>query len=125
MLALCLFMPADAKKPKEQALLFPDGTVVPEWFKTMEVPALQDLGKQYNIADYGAISDPVNVQTELIQSVIDKAAAEGGGVIIIPEGIYKSGALFFRQVPIFTFFVVPFFWAVTLFLIFLFWRRHV
>ena len=55
------------------------------------------MGKQYNIADYGAISDPLHVQTELIQSVIDKAAEEGGGVVVIPEGIYKSGSLFFKQ----------------------------
>ena len=96
-LALGMIMPANARKVKEQPLLFPDGTAVPEWFKTMEVPSVQDLGKQYNIADYGAISDPTLVQTELIQSVIDKAAAEGGGVVVIPEGIYKSGALFFKQ----------------------------
>jgi len=96
-LALGMIVPANARKVKEQPLLFPDGTVVPEWFKTMDVPELESLGKQYSIADYGAISDPDIVQTELIQSVIDKAAAEGGGVVVIPEGIYKSGALFFKQ----------------------------
>ena len=98
MLALCALVPVDArKKTKAEPLLFPDGTPVPEWFKEAEAPAPESLGKLYNIADYGAISDPVNVQTELIQSVIDKAAEEGGGVVVIPEGIYKSGALFFRQ----------------------------
>ena len=98
LLALCALVPADArKKAKPQPLLFPDGTVVPEWFKDATVPALETLGKQYNIADYGAISDPLHVQTELIQSVIDKAAEEGGGVVVIPEGIYKSGSLFFKQ----------------------------
>lgn len=98
LLALCALVPADArKKAKPQPLLFPDGTVVPEWFKDATVPALETLGKQYNIADYGAISDPLHVQTELIQSVIDKAAEDGGGVVVIPEGIYKSGSLFFKQ----------------------------
>lgn len=98
LLALCALVPADArKKAKPQPLLFPDGTVVPEWFKDATVPAIETLGKQYNIADYGAISDPLHVQTELIQSVIDKAAEEGGGVVVIPEGIYKSGSLFFKQ----------------------------
>lgn len=96
-LALAVTLPAGAKKVKPQPLTFPDGTVVPEWFKDATVPGLESLGKQYNIADFGAISDPNNVQTELIQSVIDKAAEEGGGVVVIPEGIYKSGALFFRQ----------------------------
>lgn len=98
--ALLLILPvwgADAKKVKEQPFLFPDGTPVPEWFKTADVPTPESLGKQYKISDFGAISDPVNVQTELIQSVIDKAAADGGGVVVIPEGIYKTGALFFKQ----------------------------
>lgn len=97
LLAIGLIVPAQARKVKEQPLLFPDGNPVPEWFKTMDVPALETLGTQYNIADYGAISDPTIVQTELIQSVIDKAAEAGGGVVVIPEGIYKSGALFFKQ----------------------------
>lgn len=98
LLAVCAIVPADAKKKvKEQPLLFPDGTPVSEWYKDSSVPAPESIGKIYNLADYGAISDPVNLQTELIQSVIDKAAEEGGGVVVVPEGIYKTGALFFRQ----------------------------
>ena len=97
MLALAAIVPAGAKKVKPQPLTFPDGTVVSDWYKDCTVPEKESLGKEYNIADFGAISDPNNVQTELIQSVIDKAAEEGGGVVVIPEGIYKSGALFFRQ----------------------------
>lgn len=98
LLAVCAIVPADAKKKvKEQPLLFPDGTPVSEWYKDASVPAPEAIGKIYNLADYGAISDPVNLQTELIQSVIDKAAEEGGGVIVVPEGIYKTGALFFKQ----------------------------
>lgn len=98
LLAVCAIVPADAKKKvKEQPLLFPDGTPVSEWYKDSSVPAPESIGKIYNLADYGAISDPVNLQTELIQSVIDKAAEEGGGVVVVPEGIYKTGALFFKQ----------------------------
>ena len=91
-------LPLSAKKPvKEQPLLWPDGTAVSDWFKDSSVPDLESLGTQYKISDYGAVSDPNIVQTELIQSVIDKAAENGGGVVVIPEGIYKSGALFFKQ----------------------------
>lgn len=97
-LATALSFVASAKKPlKLQPLLWPDGTEVSDWFKDASVPALETLGKIYKISDFGAISDPNIVQTELIQSVIDKAAADGGGVVVIPEGIYKSGALFFKQ----------------------------
>lgn len=55
------------------------------------------MGKVFCIADYGAVSDPTLIQTDLIQKVIDHAADEGGGVIVIPEGVYKTGALFFKQ----------------------------
>ena len=100
LLALAAVLPAGAKTPKkvkEQPLLWPDGSAVPEWFLQSEVPAPETLGKTYNIRDFGAISDPNTKQTALIQGVIDKAAAEGGGVVVIPEGIYKTGALFFKQ----------------------------
>lgn len=98
LLALALVIPADAKKEKTTPFLFPDGTPVDEWFQSSSIPSGPEaIGKVYNIADFGAISDPALLQTALIQGVIDKAAEEGGGVIVIPEGIYKSGALFFKQ----------------------------
>ena len=100
LLALAVMLPAGAKTPKkvkEQPLLWPDGTPVPEWFLNAEVPAPESLGKVYNLRDLGVESNPNLVQTAAIQAVIDKAAAEGGGVVVIPEGIYKSGALFFKQ----------------------------
>lgn len=97
MLSLSVILPAHARKAKEVPPQFPDGTVIADWFKDSSVPGPAALGPLYRISDFGAVSDPAIVQTELIQGVIDKAAAEGGGVVVIPEGIYKSGALFFRQ----------------------------
>lgn len=76
---------------------FPDGTVIPDWFRNITVPALSEQGKAYVITDYGVVKDSTIVQTEKIQAVIDKAAQEGGGVIVVPEGTFLSGALFFRQ----------------------------
>ena len=100
LLALAVVLPTGAKTPKkvkEQPLLWPDGTAVPEWFFQSEVPAPESLGKLYNLRDYGVESNPNLVQTAAIQAVIDKAAADGGGVVVVPEGIFKSGALFFKQ----------------------------
>lgn len=37
------------------------------------------------------------IETQQIQSVIDRAANEGGGVIVVPRGTFLSGAIFFRQ----------------------------
>ena len=86
-----------AKKEKPQPLLFPDGTPVSEWFQEGPAVDVNALGQQYGFYDNGIISSSELVQTEKIQSLIDKAAANGGGVIVVPEGIFKSGALFLRQ----------------------------
>jgi hypothetical protein len=48
LLALAIVLPAGAKTPKkvkEQPLLWPDGSAVPEWFLHTEVPAPETLGK--------------------------------------------------------------------------------
>ena len=55
---------------------FPDGTVVPEWFRNISVPTLAEQGKAYVITDYGVVNDSTIIQTEKIQAVIDKAAQE-------------------------------------------------
>lgn len=75
---------------------FPDGTPIPDWFRQNEVVNIETLGKKYNIAEYGVRNDSTLLQTEKIQSVIDRAASDGGGVVIIPKGTYLSGALFFK-----------------------------
>ncbi len=77
--------------------LFPDGTPIPDWFRQNVPTDINTLGKKYNIADYGVVTnDSTILQTEKIQAVIDLAAQKDGGVIIIPKGIYLSGSLFFK-----------------------------
>jgi polygalacturonase len=75
---------------------FPDGTVIPNWFKDYTKIELKNLGKKYCITDYGVKKDSTKVQTKAIQKVIDKASKKGGGVIVIPKGVFLSGALFFK-----------------------------
>jgi polygalacturonase len=52
--------------------------------------------QNFVITDYGVGSDSTRLNTKAIQAVIDKAAAKGGGTIVIPKGTYLSGALFFK-----------------------------
>jgi len=75
---------------------FPDGSPVSAWFSQNQATDLNQLGKHYRLTDYGVVNDSTLLQTEKIQAVIDKAQQAGGGVIIIPKGIYLSGALFFK-----------------------------
>ena len=77
--------------------LFPDGTPIPDWFRTYEKVDINKLGKVYKITECGVVNDSTLLQTEQIQAVIDRAHANGGGVISVPQGVYLSGALFFKQ----------------------------
>jgi len=76
--------------------VFPDGTKIPAWFNDASKVKLENLGKQYVITDYGVQKDSTIIQTVAIQKIIDKASENGGGVVIIPKGVFLSGALFFK-----------------------------
>lgn len=52
--------------------------------------------KEYIITDYGVQRDSTLISTAVIQSIIDKAHANGGGCIVVPRGVFLSGALFFK-----------------------------
>jgi exo-poly-alpha-galacturonosidase len=58
--------------------------------------ACQSLRKTYDITDYGAVSDGETVNTTAIQVAIDACALGGGGVVIVPEGTFLTGAVFFK-----------------------------
>ena len=75
---------------------FPDGTPIDGWFYDLLIPKLEDLGKQYVLTSYGILDDG-KIHTAEIQAVIDRAAEEGGGVLVVPRGTYYTGALYFKQ----------------------------
>ena len=79
-----------------QAESFPDGKSVPAWFAESGRVDVSALGPQYIVTRYGVRRDSSRLQTEAIQRVIDLAAANGGGVIVIPKGTFLSGNLFFK-----------------------------
>lgn len=74
---------------------FPDGTPIDRWFYERETPAAQALGKRYCVTDFG-VADDGCVHTAALQRLIDEIAASGGGVLTVPAGVYRTGALFFR-----------------------------
>ena len=83
-------------KVKKQEL-WPNGEPMAEWFTDTTKVKLADLGKQYDITKYGVRQGTTDIQTRQLQAVIDRCAQEGGGVIVIPQGTFYSGSLFFRQ----------------------------
>ena len=75
---------------------FPDGvTPIDDWFYDTRVPELSELGRPYVLTEYGILDDG-RLHTAEIQALIDRASAEGGGVIVVPRGVTLTGALFFR-----------------------------
>jgi alpha-L-rhamnosidase len=48
------------------------------------------------ITDFGAVADDATVNTRAIQAVIDRLAGQGGGTVVIPQGVFVSGALFLK-----------------------------
>ena len=88
---LLVAVAANAKKE-----LWPDGTVIDPWFSNATKIDPTQLGRHYVVTDYGVLTDSTIVQTERIQAVIDRAANDGGGVVVIPQGTFLSGSLFFK-----------------------------
>ena len=50
------------------------------------------IGSEFNIVDYGArIGD--RLQTKSIQAAIDACHAAGGGEVVVPEGVFRTGGI--------------------------------
>ena len=77
-----------------EAQLWPDGSPIDSWFLADE-PLAQD-DREFRLVDNGIYPGEGVVRTREIQAVIDKAAEEGGGTVVVTPGIFKTGALFFK-----------------------------
>ena len=98
MLLAVLTLTASAKpKGKKAVETWPDGTVMDAWFMEKGRVDVNTLGRQYVLTDYGVLAGSTEVQTQQIQTVIDRCAQEGGGVVVVPTGTFKTGSLFFKQ----------------------------
>ncbi len=86
-----------AKKKVVKQELWPNGEPMDAWFADTAKVDVAKLGKQYVLTNYGVRQGTCDIQTQQIQAVIDRAANEGGGVIVVPKGTFFSGSLFFKQ----------------------------
>lgn len=61
------------------------------------IAIIYDAASQdYFITQSGVSTDSTKLNTHAIQYIIDKAEANGGGTIVIPKGVFLTGALFFK-----------------------------
>lgn len=65
-------------------------------FICLVVIVLNAHSQDYIITKFGVGNDSTKLNTMAIQQVIDKAESNGGGTIIIPKGVFLTGALFFK-----------------------------
>jgi len=63
-------------------------------------PAPAPATKRRTITEFGAIADDATndatVNTRAIQAAVDRLAGEGGGTVVVPRGVFVSGALFLK-----------------------------
>lgn len=52
--------------------------------------------RQISAQDAGAVADGKTLNTEKLQTAIDRLAAQGGGTLVIPSGTFLCGALFLK-----------------------------
>ena len=77
-------------------------TVVADEWKQAETilsrinpPAFPD--KEFNITSYGAIGDGITDCTQAFKSAIEDCAKNGGGKVIVPAGIFLTGAIHLKS----------------------------
>ena len=86
-----------ASPPKATATAtLPDGSPISSWFQNTDRVEIGELGRRVLITDFGAVSGGTTLNTKAIQQAIDKAADQGGGIVVVPEGRYLTGALYFK-----------------------------
>ena len=80
-----------------RADVWPDGSKMDKWF-TSKVETLRgQQARRFVLTDHGVVKDSTLLQTQAIQKVIDLAAEQGGGTIVVPEGVYLTSSLFFKS----------------------------
>ncbi|HEX8145520.1 MAG TPA: glycoside hydrolase family 28 protein [Pyrinomonadaceae bacterium] len=53
--------------------------------------------KRYSITDDGAKGDARTLNTRAVQATIERCAAQGGGVVVVPKGTFLTGSIFLKQ----------------------------
>ncbi len=58
---------------------------------TAELPSFKK--DTFNIVKYGAVADGITLNTNSINKTIDVCSAKGGGVVLIPQGLWMTGPI--------------------------------
>src|SRR5690606_30995173 len=53
--------------------------------------------KDYVITDFGAVGDGRTKNTAAIKQAIEACSRQGGGRVVVPEGVYLTGAIYLKS----------------------------
>ncbi len=59
--------------------------------------SISSFAREINILTFGATSDTLKLNTQIIQSAIDQLYNEGGGTVVIPAGRFLTGTLYLKD----------------------------
>lgn len=62
-----------------------------------QIKAPKFRNKDYVITSFGAIGDGTTKNTNAIRQAIEKCNAEGGGRVVVPQGIFLTGAIYLKS----------------------------
>lgn len=80
--------PALADQKSDQAVRGPDAAAIAKIVDRIEEPLIPD--RDYEITDFRAVGDGTTDALPAIRAAIEKASADGGGRVVLPEGIWLS-----------------------------------
>lgn len=64
---------------------------------SVKLPSFKNDSFNFNIVTYGAKADGISLNTKAIDDAINACAKNGGGVVVIPEGIWLTGPLVLKS----------------------------
>jgi polygalacturonase len=58
--------------------------------------AFRAAAADFVVTEFGATADDASLDTVALQKAIDEASSKGGGRVVIPKGVFRSGSLFLK-----------------------------
>jgi len=66
-------------------------------FKMAEIKAPVIPNRQVNLRDFGAVDDGVTLNTEAFAKAIDALSKQGGGRLVVPQGVWFTGPIVLKS----------------------------
>lgn len=95
LIVLALFLMACDKKKVEKPAVYDSWLTMQQIVDSIQEPTFQD--KKFNILDFGAVADGIFDNTDVFKKAINSCVESGGGMVIIPEGKFLTGAIHLRS----------------------------